>query len=84
MASGCSIITSDVGEISSTVDKDCAIILNEITIENVAKSIVKLCTEYQLRKEMGMNGYRKVQTFFSTEVYLSNWLNILNTLNNKK
>jgi len=80
MASGCAIITSNVGEIGSTIDKECAIILEEITVDKIAASIIKLCSSYDHRKKLGQNGFERVKSHFSTDVYLSNWLNILQTI----
>ncbi len=80
MASGCAIITSNAGEISSTVDKSCAIILDEVSIETVAVGIIDLCTDNVKRKMMGQHGYEKVNTHFSSDVYINNWMNILQSI----
>jgi hypothetical protein len=78
MASSCAIITSDIGEIPSTVDEKCAVILNEINSELVAAEIIKLCDNKTIIVEMGEQGIERVNEKFSESVYIRKWLKLIN------
>ena len=84
MASGCALITSTAGEILSTVDDKCAVIMSEISPEILANNISLLCENDSLRKDMAKHGFERVKAKFSSEVYLANWLELLNYVQTAK
>jgi hypothetical protein len=80
MANSCAIITSNIGEIPSTVDDKCAIILDEINSELVAEKIIILCDNKTRVIEMGKHGAERVNDKFSEAIYIEKWLKLINKI----
>lgn len=76
MASGCSIITSDVGEIPSTVNSECALILDEISAPRLASGIRRLIMSPELRSSIGLSGLSRIKEVYTTSKHLDNWEHI--------
>jgi glycosyltransferase involved in cell wall biosynthesis len=73
LASGCAIITTDIGEIGSTLSSETALFLSEISPVSIADSICKLVEDHQLRLELATNGHDLFQNRFSYEKYIDRW-----------
>jgi glycosyltransferase involved in cell wall biosynthesis len=73
LASGCAIITTDIGEIGSTLSSETALFLSEVSPVSIAGSICKLVEDHQLRLELATNGHSLFQNRFSYEKYIDRW-----------
>jgi glycosyltransferase involved in cell wall biosynthesis len=82
LAKGCAIITSTAGEIPSTVSQDCAIILEDLTAENIALNILSLIEDNQRRTHMALSGIDLIKGPLSLEKYGQTWKNIFDKTTN--
>jgi glycosyltransferase involved in cell wall biosynthesis len=73
LASGCAVITTEVGEIRSTVDQTTAMILDCPDALTIAASISKMCVEHQIRINLSLAGLKLFQSRFSFTVYIEKW-----------
>jgi glycosyltransferase involved in cell wall biosynthesis len=80
LSKGCAIITSTAGEITSTVNPDCAIILEDLTSGNIARKILTLINDDKYRAEMAVNGIKLINGPLSLETYGETWLKIFDDL----
>lgn len=81
LSKGCAIITSTAGEIESTVNPDCALILEDLTAENIAKNILLLIENDSLRTQMALSGLTLINGPLSLNTYGLTWAKIFNKLN---
>ena len=77
MAHGCAIVTSDVGELLSTVNDESAIVLSAPTPDSVKQAIVSLAEDEQLRMSLGQAALNQFKTKFNRERYLRHWSELL-------
>lgn len=80
MSSGCAVITSSVGEIPSTVDSSCAIVLSDPDKINIADSIKTLVNDSEMRLKMQRQSVKRAKEHFSVERYVKDWEGIFNIL----
>lgn len=80
LSSGCAIITSDIGELPSTVNSNVAQILDFISPETISKYILNYIDNENLRLSHVSEGLSLFTSKFSTVVYKKNWLIIFNDL----
>lgn len=77
MAHGCAIITTDIGELPSTVDETCAIVLHQPTTQSVQQAIVTLVSDEALRSRLGQQALERFKSDFNREAYLTRWKQLL-------
>jgi hypothetical protein len=80
MSSGCAIITSSVGEIPSTVDLSCAIVLSDPDKVKIADSIKILVNDSEMRLKMQSQSVKRAKEYFSVERYVKDWEEIFSVL----
>jgi glycosyltransferase involved in cell wall biosynthesis len=73
LASGCSIITSTAGEISSTLNQDCAIFIEKPEPRILADETYKLITNPDIRGKMAINGAKLIQGPLSLDHFIDTW-----------
>jgi glycosyltransferase involved in cell wall biosynthesis len=83
MSSGCAVITSSVGEIPSTVDSSCAIVLSEPDKVKIADSIKTLVNDSEMRLKMQRESIKRAKEHFSIERYVKDWEAIFSLLSKK-
>jgi glycosyltransferase involved in cell wall biosynthesis len=76
MANGCAIVSSAVGEIPSTLDSSCAILLDDPTTAHVADALQALLGEPARRLDLGLAARRRFEDRFSRPAYISRWQDI--------
>lgn len=76
LASGCALITSTAGEIPGTVSTREAIILKQITPENIALAITNYITDDKMRIEKVVSGFKLYNDKYSLDIYSQNWINL--------
>ena len=77
MAHGCAIVTTDVGELPSTVDSGSAVILSQPTAATVRDSIEKLVQDGAMREQLALAALRRFYSDFNRQEYLSRWYQLL-------
>ena len=73
MASGVALITSDVGEITSTLHDVDAAVLTDISSTVLATEMQKLVHDDERRVKMALSGRRAMLTKFSVQNYADRW-----------
>lgn len=76
MSSGCALLTSDVGEIASTLSEVDADILTEISPSIIATELKKLIDDEQLRLQMALSGRDAMLNHFTIKKYGDRWEDI--------
>lgn len=61
-------------------NKDCSELITENRNEQFVKSIRKLARDKNLRLKLGNNGFKHIQDFYSKEIVVSKYVNLLNSL----
>lgn len=77
MASGCAIITSDVGEIPSTLDVTAAIIESKPSAETLSMNIKQLLNSTERRVALGVGGVRSMKQKYTVKSHIDNWERVL-------
>lgn len=77
MAYGCAIVTTDVGELPSTVNGTCAVVLHKPTAESVKQAIVALVLDEALRGRLGQQALERFKSDFNRDAYLARWKQLL-------
>ena len=77
MAHGCAIVTTDAGELLSTVNDESAIILSAPTPDSVKQSIISLAEDEQLRLRLGQAALNQFKLKFNRERYVQRWADLL-------
>ena len=80
LASGCAIITTDIGEITSTVSENEAIILNSSCPKALADSIEKLISSKSNRLAQVKDGHKLFTERYSMHKHLHNWEKLFSQL----
>lgn len=82
LASGCSIITTPVGEIPTTLNNGCAVFLETIDPQILADSIYSLILNPDLRKKMAIEGVKLIRGHLNLDVHIDTWGKIFNEIMN--
>ena len=77
MAHGCAIVTTDAGELLSTVNDESAIILSAPTPDSVKQSITSLAEDEQLRLHLSQAALNQFKLKFNRERYVQRWADLL-------
>ena len=77
MAHGCAIVTTDAGELLSTVNDESAIILSAPTPDSVKQSIISLAEDEQLRLHLSQAALNQFKLKFNRERYVQRWAELL-------
>lgn len=77
MAFGCAVVTSDVGELPSTVDAESAIVLSNPNTANVTDALKKLCADESFRTEIALGALKRFNRDFNLEKYIERWKELL-------
>ena len=77
MAHGCAIVTTDAGELLSTVNDESAIILSAPTPDSVKQSIISLAEDEQLRLRLSQAALNQFKLKFNRERYVQRWADLL-------
>ena len=77
MAHGCAIVTTDAGELLSTVNDESAIILSAPTPDSVKQSIISLAEDEQLRLRLSQAALNQFKLKFNRERYVQRWAGLL-------
>jgi len=72
MSSGLPVITTDCGGVPFVV-KDNAIVCNQMSIEDIVKSIEKLLTDKILFNQMSVKGRKYIEDNFNHELIVKKW-----------
>jgi glycosyltransferase involved in cell wall biosynthesis len=80
MASGCAIISTDVGEISSMLDDQSTIQLEDTAPQVIAKAIIYLMQNPEKRLRLTVEGQKRFDGKFRMEHYAHTWEHIFSTL----
>jgi glycosyltransferase involved in cell wall biosynthesis len=80
LASGCTVVTTRVGEIPSTVSEETAVFLDDTNPESIAQAIVDLHRDPERRTRLALNGLALFRERFSYERHIDRWEQILTEL----
>lgn len=83
MASGCAIVTSTVGEISSTLDDQSAIFLTKPTSTNVATAIDELIADRDAAARLARTARDRYASTFDRDRYTDLWAATFSSLVNR-
>lgn len=84
LSSGCAIVTSKVGEISSTLNDQVAILLDDVSTYTVSESIKKYIINDLYRINSVINGHKLFSKSLSMDIYINNWVMIFERLSATK
>ena len=79
MAHGCAIVTTDVGELPSTVSAESALILSSPTAASVKEAMEALLEDNDLRLGLGLAALDRFNSGFNREQYVQRWSELLGT-----
>jgi glycosyltransferase involved in cell wall biosynthesis len=79
MAHGCAIVTTDVGELLSTVNAESAAILSSSTSASVKEALDALLENDELRLSLGLGALDRFKSKFNREQYVQRWSELLGT-----
>jgi glycosyltransferase involved in cell wall biosynthesis len=77
LASGCTVVTTRVGEIPSTVSEETAVFLDDTNPETIAQAIAGLYRDPERRTRLALNGLALFRERFSYERHIDRWEQIL-------
>lgn len=77
MAAGCCLVTSDQGEIPSTIGADSGVYLEDVSPRNLAAVIKNYACDHEARCAAALNGRARVENKFSKDVYRQRWEELL-------
>ncbi|RED96148.1 glycosyltransferase family 4 protein [Marinoscillum furvescens] len=77
MASGCAIISSKVGEITSFLNPHNAILLDNVNVESISTKLKELTIQPDKAKLLAQKSLDESTTKFSLDNYRTNWLNVI-------
>jgi len=80
LASGCTVVTTRVGEIPSTVSEETAVFLDDTSPETIAQAIADLYHDPERRTRLALNGLALFHERFSYERHIDRWEQILTEL----
>lgn len=73
MASGCAIISSKAGLIPSMLTDDAAVLLDDLSHEEIAKKTASLINDQHMRISLAQTALERYRKLFSNPVYDQNW-----------
>jgi glycosyltransferase involved in cell wall biosynthesis len=79
MAHGCAIVTTDVGELSATVNSKCAIIQSAPTAQTVKQAIDTLIENDAFRLSLAKSALSHFKLEFNREQYVAHWRELLDS-----
>ena len=79
MASGCAIVTTDAGEISTILDEQSAVFLREPTAQCLAATIQLLAGDAAARAQLATAAHSRFVNSYQAERHLDEWETILAT-----
>jgi len=82
LATGCCIITSKAGEISSTLSTESAVFMEKLTPGRLAEEIQRLIINSELRIKMAIAGIELIRGPLSLKSHMGNWDIIFKELKN--
>ena len=77
MSWGATIITTNAGELPSTVDESCAVFLDPPTPVSIANAIDHLADDGELRKNLALAGLLRFRDRFRRNTYMNVWIELL-------
>ncbi len=80
LASGCAVITTKAGEISTTLSDRTAILADDYSATAIAQAITELINHRDRRQELAINGLSLFEQRFSYTKYIERWEELLNNL----
>jgi glycosyltransferase involved in cell wall biosynthesis len=80
LASGCAVITTKVGEISSTLSGRTAILSDDYSAEAMAREIVELVNNSDRRQKLAIEGLSLFHQRFARDRYIERWEELLENL----
>jgi len=80
LASGCTVVTTRVGEIPSTVSEETGVFLDDTSPETIAQVIADLYHDPERRTRLALNGLDLFRERFSYERHIDRWEQILTEL----
>jgi glycosyltransferase involved in cell wall biosynthesis len=80
LASGCAVITTNVGEIPTTISSNTAVLLEQCTAEGISDAIEQLITDAQKRRLLATNGLKLFTERFSYTKHMDKWETIFQSL----
>ncbi len=84
MSSGVPVVATDVGGVSEALDETCGFICKPKDYKEIAKKVVRLLENEQLRRWMGENSRTKVQNNFTIETFIKAYQKTYDSLANIK
>lgn len=81
IASGCAVITTKIGEISTTLTEETAIFLDNNSSFAIESAILKLCHNPALRENLALNGIKLFEQRFSYHKHIEKWEELLSEIN---
>ncbi len=82
LASGCAVITTKVGEITSTLSDREALLLDDYSSTAIASAIEELTKNCDRRRKLAVNGLFLFDRRFSFTKHIERWEELLNNLGN--
>lgn len=82
LASGCTVLTSRIGEIPSTVNEQTAFFLRDCSPQTLAQSITEIANDEVQRTTLAINGVNLFQSRFSYQQHINRWEDLLKQLDN--
>jgi glycosyltransferase involved in cell wall biosynthesis len=73
IACGCTVVSSDIGEVPLIVDSSSALILNDTKSETIATAISALNDDPQRRINLAVTARQNLQQRFSEDAFRSSW-----------
>ncbi|MGL5804235.1 MAG: glycosyltransferase family 4 protein [Xenococcaceae cyanobacterium] len=80
LASGCAVITTKVGEITSTLSDSFALLLDDYSSVAIAEAIEELINNCDRRREFAINGLSLFDRRFSFTKHIERWEELLKNL----
>jgi glycosyltransferase involved in cell wall biosynthesis len=78
MASGCAIVTSRAGEITTVLDDECAVLLENPTTDAVEAALQTLSINPEKRSRLACAAHKRFVERFGVERHLDRWESLLN------
>ena len=80
MASGCAIISSKAGLIPSMLEGNAAVLLEDLSHEEIAKQTVNLINNQHKRNSLAQTALERCRKLFSISVYEKSWNSLFTKL----
>lgn len=76
MASGCAVLTTNVGQIAQSVGPDAAIVMEEVSPRTIAKELARLASDPSRRIAMGQSGQKRFAARFTRSIHDAKWVDL--------